>query len=170
MQTQKRDSKPWYKHFWPWYFIGMKVILITACGITAWLIVQNPMSMVVDDYYKEGRTINLQLDKVERAEQLGIAFLVDIEGRQLQIEFTDYEPEDRSSLHVVFYHPTLKQHDLDLRLPHAGDGVYRQQLPREMDGKWRIIIEPFNQQWRVTQEIRLPQTDAFEVVPDNYGI
>ncbi|RUO25687.1 hypothetical protein CWE09_02860 [Aliidiomarina minuta] len=170
MQTQDRDTKPWYKHFWPWYIIAMKVAVITACGVTAWLIYKNPASMVVDDYYREGRTINLQLEKVARAEDLGIAFLVEIDDDYIQLRFDGVEPENRSALQVNFYHPTLDDKDFELRVPHSGDGMYRQELPRSISGHWRIIVEPFNNEWRVSQNVQLPQDSAFSLVPDNYGI
>ncbi|RUO34964.1 FixH family protein [Aliidiomarina soli] len=164
------ENTPWYKHFWVWWLIGAKVAVISACFYTGWLIYHNPASMVIDDYYKEGRTINLQLTKVARAEELGIAFDVSISERQLMFRFTEYEPEQRAALHVVMYHPTLDEKDFELRVPHAGEGWYRAELPREISGHWRIIIEPFDEEWRVSDNIHLPQDENFTLTPENYGV
>lgn len=164
------ESAPWYKHFWVWWIIGAKVVVISACVYTGWLIYNNPASMVVDDYYTEGRTINLQLNKVARAEELGVAFDVSIRERSLAFRFTEHEPSQRTALHVLFHHPTLSEKDFDLRVPHSGEGWYRAELPREISGRWRLTIEPFSDEWRVSDNISLPQDDAFTLYPNNYGI
>lgn len=170
MQSTNEQSSPWYKHFWVWWIIGAKVAVISACAVTGWLIYKNPASMVIDDYYTEGRAINLQLTKVARAEELGIAFDIEITGQQMAFRFTEYEPEERAALHLQLYHPTLDHKDLDMRVPHSGDGWYRTELPHEISGNWRVIIEPFNEEWRVSDNIRLPQDGLFRLNPHNYGI
>ncbi|RAJ98917.1 FixH family protein [Aliidiomarina maris] len=170
MQAQVQDNAPWYKHFWVWWLIGAKVAVISACVATAILIYNNPTSMVVDDYYNEGRAINLQLNREARAIELGIAFEAFFNGDELAFRFTEFEPEQRTALHVVLYHPTLDAKDIDLRVPHAGDGWYRTTLPREISGHWRIIIEPYDQTWRVAHNFQLPHVDALLLEPVNYGI
>lgn len=170
MNTQNMDNSPWYKHFWVWWLIGAKVAVISACTATAILIYNNPTSMVVDDYYEEGRAINLQLTREAKAIDLGIAFNAYIEGDELAFRFTEYEPEQRTALHVVFYHPTLDAKDMDLRVPHTGDGWYRATLPREISGHWRIIIEPYDQQWRVAHNFQLPHEGTLYLEPVDYGV
>lgn len=170
MHSQVEDNSPWYKHFWVWWLIGAKVAVISACIATAILIYKNPASMVIDDYYNEGRSINLQLTREARAIELGIAFEANIRGDELAFRFTDFEPEQRTALHVVFYHPTLDAKDMDLRVPHTGDGWYRTTLPREISGNWRIIIEPLDKEWRVAHNFLLPHDEPLYLEPQNYGI
>ena len=170
MQTKQHSNSPWYKHFWVWWIIGAKVAVISACIATGILIYKNPTSMVVDDYYEEGRAINLQLTREANAIELGIAFQARFSGDELALRFTEYEPEQRAALHVVLYHPTLDAKDIDLRVPHTGDGWYRITLPREIIGNWRILIEPFDQQWRVAHNFSLPHDDVLYLEPVDYGV
>ena len=170
MQSHVEDNSPWYKHFWVWWLIGAKVAVISACIATAILIYKNPASMVIDDYYNEGRAINLQLTREARAIELGIAFEANIDGDELAFRFTDFEPEQRTALHVVFYHPTLDAKDMEMRVPHTGEGWYRTTLPREISGNWRIIIEPLDKEWRVAHNFLLPHDEPLYLEPQNYGI
>jgi len=51
--------QPWYKQFWPWFLISLPVTVMIVCGVIIYLsISQGNFSMVVDDYYKRGKTIN----------------------------------------------------------------------------------------------------------------
>ena len=52
---------PWYKQFWPWFFILVPVITLMMGGLMLYLAINTQDSLVVDDYYKEGRTINASL-------------------------------------------------------------------------------------------------------------
>lgn len=169
-KQQQQYSSLWYKNPWVWYIIFMKVAVITASMVTAWLIYQNPASMVVDEYYDEGRTINLQLAKVARAEELDLSFYVDIVGDRLEMRFRSGEPADRTALLVTFYHPTLHDMDFEVRVPHSADGIYRQRMPVAPEGHWRIDVEPFDQEWRVSQNVLLPAPDTLTLEPVNYGI
>ncbi|RUO22379.1 hypothetical protein CWE08_04145 [Aliidiomarina iranensis] len=170
MQLKNGQTVPWYKVSWVWYIIFMKCAVITACIVTVVLIVKNPISMVSDDYYTEGRTINLELNRVAEAEARNLSFYLDIEGTNLTLSFRSGEPDDQSSLLVSFYHPTTHDYDFSLRMPRSGDDNYRQQLPREISGNWRVDIEPFDRAWRVSQNIRLPAAQTITLIPENYGI
>lgn len=170
LRDAQHINTPWYKHFWVWWMIGAKVTVIAACIATGVLIYKNPASMVVDDYYEEGRTINLQLTREAKAIELGIAFEAVFRGDELALRFTEFEPEQRTALHVVLYHPTLDAKDIDMRVPHTGDGWYRATLPRDISGQWRILIEPFDQQWRVAHNFELPHQGPLLLEPVDYGV
>lgn len=170
MQLKNGEQVPWYKVSWVWYIIFMKFAVITACIVTAILIYRNPISMVVDDYYNEGRTINLQMQRVAVAEQHNISFYADIANTNLVIQFRSGEPENSGTLMVTLYHPTTHNFDVEMRLTRAADGAYRYQLPRELYGNWRVDIEPFDREWRVSQDIQLPAAERITLLPENYGI
>ncbi|MCL5255649.1 MAG: FixH family protein [Gammaproteobacteria bacterium] len=162
---------PWYKVSWVWYIIFMKFAVITACIVTAILIYRNPISMVVDDYYNEGRSINLQLTRVAIAEERNISFYANFSAtNNFELTFRSGEPNDASALIVTFFHPTTHNNDFELRMTRGADGVYRQMLPRELYGHWRVDIEPFDREWRVSQNIHLPVSNTLTILPVNYGI
>lgn len=160
------DTKPWYQHFWPWFIISMMIAVVIAIAITVSLIIKNPVSMVVDDYYNEGRAINRQLDKLNQAAVLGLAVEVSFEDTLINVAFIQGVPADKTAIRLRFYHPTLDSRDFEILVPHASQGRYRADIPHRLDGHWRLDIEPFDGQWRLSQQIELPSTKVFKVQPD----
>jgi hypothetical protein len=71
---------------------------------------------------------------------------------------------------VTLFHPTTHNFDIEMRLTRSADGAYRYQLPRELYGNWRVDIEPFDREWRVSQDIQLPTAERITLLPENYGI
>ena len=68
-------QQPWYKQFWPWFLISLPVTVMIVCGVIIYLSVsQGNFSMVVDDYYKRGKTINAIIEHVEEAQRRDISF------------------------------------------------------------------------------------------------
>ena len=63
---------PWYRQRWPWLLMIMPATAMFGGIFTWWLAANANNSMVVDDYYREGRAINQQLARDDRATQLGL--------------------------------------------------------------------------------------------------
>ncbi len=55
------DARPWYRHAWPWLLAIAPAAALIGGFVTLWLAVTTSDSLVVDDYYREGRAINQQL-------------------------------------------------------------------------------------------------------------
>lgn len=170
VQTSEPEPRPWYKFFWVWFLITLKASVIIACIVTGVIIYNNPTSMVVDDYYEEGRAINLRLEKVERAIELDIALAAEFTEDQVVVRFISGNVDNGAAIKLNFYHPTLSQRDFQLRLTRAADGAYRGMLPREISGHWRVDVTPFDQSWEVRQNIHLPAPGAIELRPVDYGV
>ena len=51
-------NRPWYKEFWPWFLIAVPIITLIMGGVLLKLAISTEDSLVVDDYYKEGKAIN----------------------------------------------------------------------------------------------------------------
>ncbi|MCO4320652.1 FixH family protein [Aliidiomarina quisquiliarum] len=165
-QMNHKNTGPWYKHFWPWYIVFMKLAVLTAIVITAVIVKKNPTSMVIDDYYNEGRAINYKLDRKERALELDIKLQANVVDGIFTLQFVSGEPAQRTALRVMFYHPTLDDRDFDLLVPHASAGIYRTEFPTGITGHWRIDIEPFDQEWRISNSINLPFSKSILIVPE----
>ncbi len=67
------DTQPWYRQFWPWFLIALPASVVVAALSTAYIANRDADDLVVQDYYKDGLAINRQLEKEERATQLGIS-------------------------------------------------------------------------------------------------
>lgn len=156
---------PWYKQFWPWFLIAIPVISIGLSINLLRLALSGQDSMVIEDYYKEGKAINMRLEKVRRAEELGIKTLLSIDGQSVLLEFTQSAPEQGTALKLFFQHPTLEENDVQLLLTRDRVGRYSAILPRPVSGKWHLTLEPFDQQWRIYQVVGLPQQQPIVFIP-----
>ena len=70
---QSDIPKVWYKQFWPWFLIIVPITSMVLSFSMMGLAFNGEDSMVIDDYYKEGRAINLKIQKFEQAKKLNIS-------------------------------------------------------------------------------------------------
>ena len=69
-------------------------------------------------------------------------------------------------LNVVFYHPTLEKRDFHLALTPDGNGHFREKFDKNITGKWKITITPFDNVWKIQDVISLPQSEFIDIIPD----
>ena len=70
---QSDIQKVWYKQFWPWFLIIVPLTSMVLSFTMMNLAFTGEDSMVIDDYYKEGRAINLKIQKLQQAQNLNIS-------------------------------------------------------------------------------------------------
>lgn len=56
----RRDDKPWYKQFWPWFIIALPLTAVIASFATLWIAVNNPDRSVLDR--SQGSVLKSQLN------------------------------------------------------------------------------------------------------------
>ncbi len=155
----------WYKEPWAWLVFILPFTAVVA-GIATFIIANtNPDTLVVGDYYKKGKAINLELSKVKLAQKLGMRFDLQLHNNQLVIKPTGIE-KVFPLLNVNFFHPTLEDKDFYLALTPDGNGYFRHHFDQEVSGKWRITISPFEGHWKIQNTISLPQANFIEIVPN----
>ena len=79
-------------------------------------------------------------------------------------------------LNVNFHHPTQEHKDFYLALTPDGNGHFRHDFSvdndiensttRNIDGKWRVTISPFENHWKIQNILYLPQAKFIEIAPD----
>lgn len=155
----------WYQEPWAWFVFILPAIAVVA-GIATYIIANHePDSLVIGDYYKKGKAINLELAKVRQAQKLGVRFSLKFADRQLVIKPTGIKAT-LPLLNVAFYHPTLEKNDFHVSLTPDGSGNFRHQFEQAITGKWRVTITPFEKHWKLQQTVHLPQTQFIDILPD----
>ncbi len=160
------DTKPWFKHFWPWFLICVPLASMFFSINYFHLAVSTENSLVVDDYYKEGRVINVRLDKVEAARQLGLKTQLAISDGSVVLTFEEGAPESGEALSLNFYHTTLAAKDFSILLSRDANGVYRGSFENDIKSKWKISLMPLDQTWKIQQTRFLPQAKPFAFLPE----
>ena len=93
------STTPWYKQFWPWFLITIPVISMILSITMLNLALNTEDSLVIDDYYKEGRGINLELTKVQEAKVQGISTRITFNNKRVSLEFNTGAPQSAQALH-----------------------------------------------------------------------
>ncbi|MEJ8568316.1 FixH family protein [Elongatibacter sediminis] len=48
MSSPSGAPRPWYREPWPWVLIAIPAITVVACGVTLWLALSRPETVVLD--------------------------------------------------------------------------------------------------------------------------
>ncbi|CAH0533491.1 hypothetical protein VST7929_01361 [Vibrio stylophorae] len=149
-------EQPWYRQFWPWVLIALPLSVVCASFFTLWLFQNNPVAMVVDDYYKKGKAINQDLSKRERALNLAIEARFWQEGTQgvLTLQSKHRLPADAINIQLV--HRTLDQQDVSFLMNKNGLQQYRIDLPEDIKGPWSIILKAHDDSWMIRHPLTFP--------------
>lgn len=163
--SEMQTPSPWHKQFWPWFLIVVPVVTLGLSVMLITLAVSTEDSLVIDDYYKKGKAINRQLDKIQKARDLGLNGELWIEDNRVKVHFTDNTPSDGSALEMKFHHATLESKDFSLMLVQDGAGDYVGEAAVLIEGHWRLTLTPFHKQWKIQQSVALPQEAAILFTP-----
>ena len=162
---------PWYKEPWAWFVVI--ILTVSVCwGIFQLTVAfRNADSVVIDDYYKNGRAINEDLTRDQNAQQLDIkAKLVidDVTGEVkvlLSGKMDKYPPKLRLSL----LSPVFALKDSVISLNRTLLGYYIGQLEEQVSGSYYIQLETldkfipevgYESGWRLIQKTTLTQGEV----------
>jgi hypothetical protein len=165
MLPDSHASVPWYRQFWPWVLIMLPMSVVVASMITLYLAIENPFSVVVDDYYKRGLAINQDLAREHRAQEQGIELDMQLAAHsaQLHVHYVSTKGEIPKQLKVQFIHPTLKQRDQTVLMVRTGDRDYSGKIGELVGKQWDLVVEPDDGQWRISTRVSTPWTGALRV-------
>ena len=151
-------ARPWYRYAWPWLLAIAPAAALIGGLVTLWLAVTTSDSLVVDDYYREGRAINQQLARDRLAGSLGLHGELRFEPQSaagnppvitLQLAAargSAWPPE----LGLRIVHATIASRDRKYRLEHVGNGRYRAAgSAPQAAGHWLVQIEDAGRTWRL---------------------
>lgn len=144
---------PWYRQRWPWLLMIAPAVAFVGGIFTFYLAATTSDALVVDDYYRQGKAINLVLDRDRRAAELGLtATLASAADGALTIRLqstSDAPLPSQLSLRIV--HATRAELDRQAVLPGTSErGLYRRaDLALPADGRWNVQIESPDRSWRL---------------------
>lgn len=152
-----RDNKPWYKQAWPWFIISIPATSVVLGLNLLYLASTTNNSLVVDDYYKQGKAINQRIERDHHANQLGLSAFINgsEEGILLQLEKDVVDAGSPfvwpDTLSMRWIHVTQAHRDGATLLQHIGQGRYlAQSVHLPVDGRWRVHVQPAVESQRVS--------------------
>ncbi len=157
---------PWYKNFWPWFLIFFPLVAIIGCISLFITAIGNGPDMVVDDYYKKGKAINLELTKFEKAKALYLHGELNVTNDRVSFKFTKGDSSNVHVLKLSFYHRTIKAHDFTATLTPNANQEFTALLNEYTQGAYSVFIEPIDGSWKMKENITLPTEQTVLVTPN----
>lgn len=157
-------SQPWYRQFWPWFIIALPTAAVIGSISTAIIASKDGVNLVAEDYYKQGKEINQDLSKFDRADALNIHIALEVNGNELTSPLSGDIPAGQA-LYLSLFHPTLAGMDSEHMVTADGNGVYRLLLDKPLTGKWHVRVDAFNHEWRLQETVQLPTKAPVELDP-----
>jgi hypothetical protein len=122
-------------------------------------------SLVIDDYYKQGKAINNKLEKIKTAKALNLRTEITFLDERIELRFLSQDPEQGAALTLEFYHSTQSERDFTINLTQRADGTYQAPIEQTLSGKWRLSLHPFHNGWKIQQDVALPQSAPVLFIP-----
>lgn len=169
--ADNEDTKPWYRQFWPWFLIVLPGTVVVAALYTVYIAFKHADSVVVDDYYQEGRAINVSLALDDRARELDLSATLTVDrisGEVLVAVQGDTEPPETMTLYL--FHPANAALDQALTLRGSGNGRYRGDLDSAPATRYHLRLQPRDSpQWRLDGQLDFREGEQVTLVPFGGG-
>ena len=148
--ANKAGPIPWYREPWPWLLMAGPAIVVVAGFVTLALAIQSSDGLVADDYYKQGKAINMTLTRDAQARALGYRAQLNLNANgQVALRFDDALPA-ASALKLTLHHPTRAGFDREILLRRVADNSYTAAMPPIDASRWSMTLEDEARTWRLT--------------------
>ncbi len=170
--SKQEKSKAWYKEPWPWLLMAGPAIVVVA-GLTTFYIAQkNAADLVSDDYYKDGKHIDIQLHRDEEAlkRHIEAQVLVSPDNNAAKVLVSgDFDP--KAPLNLVLMHPAKSANDQTVKLQPdvaaSGDKATYSAVfkPLPHANHWYVRLEDAAGKWRVENTWVMSQGNVVSLKP-----
>lgn len=160
------DPKPWYRQFWPWFIMALPATAVIASLTTLVIAVRHQDSLVRDDWYQEGKSINLDMARDRKAATDHIS--ADLRFDSLTGDVSAAVSRTPSgtlpdTLTLTLSHVTLAERDQTVQLKRQKDGHYQGMLGRALQGDFDVELA--SPEWRLESSDRFPRA-ALQLKPN----
>ncbi|EOD80661.1 putative CcoH protein [Grimontia indica] len=155
--------KPWYKQFWPWFLIALPGSVVVASLFTFALFSKNQVSLVAEDYYKEGKGINIDISRLKKADELAISAFLSAQNDTAIFTLDKGELTQYPTLKITFQHRTLADRDIEQMVNADASGRYRLALSEPLTGPWYVEVNAFDGTWALNGRANFPSEDPVEL-------
>ncbi|WP_299732986.1 FixH family protein [uncultured Endozoicomonas sp.] len=173
MTDLKEPFTPWYREPWAWYIVGILLVTFVWGSFQVYTAFTHKDSVVIDDYYKNGKSINQDMTRIHNASDLhieGILTIDDLIG-EVRVKLTGDTEQWPGQLSMSFLSPVFKDKDKRILLNRSfgagsdtGTHVYVGQLKALVSGRYYLQLETLDELipevgyetgWKITQEARV---------------
>lgn len=175
--TQTSDNGPAYRQLWFWFIMSPLIVVICASLTFAGISVFYADDRVVDNYYKQGRTINQSFAQEARARELEV--LAEVRFDQTTGEVVVNLSKDGpmpEELHLMVGHPVNADQDQHIVLQPLRAGYYRGDLTTAFSHRRYLTLLPEYEgdnlrsaEWLLRGEIQFELSQQAHLTPTERG-
>lgn len=147
-------EKAWYRHPFLWLAILLPASAVVAGLITLYIAIVNADDPVVDEWYKEGKSINRSAEQEQLAQRLGIGLELSQVGAGVQARLLAATAIPMPArITVALRHPTLADRDVVIELVNLDGNHYRGDGVLPDDGRRNVTVTSQGSHWRLYQTV-----------------
>jgi hypothetical protein len=158
---------PWYREPMVWLVIALPLTAVIGGFVTLALAIKSDDGLVVDDYYRRGKEINLVLERDRAAQAHGLRGRANFDAERRVIRITLAARDAQvlpAQIELDLWHATRRGVDRQLRLVRQVDGVYVAPLsPQLAQGHWYVQLSADD--WRLLGSVFVPGAAEIDVWP-----
>ncbi|MDP0588465.1 MAG: FixH family protein [Candidatus Endonucleobacter bathymodioli] len=138
---------PWHAEPWAWFIVGIMMFSVSWGTFEVYLAFHNADSVVVDDYYKNGKAINADLTRDQNAQQqtIGATLVIDDLTGEVHVFLTSVSEDHPTQLKLSLLSPVFSSKDKVITLNRSISGDYIGQLQEQATGDYYVQLETFDQ-------------------------
>lgn len=159
--SSHQTSTPWYKIPIVWLMIALPASSVVLGAALLIIAVKNADDVVADDWYKQGRTINRNLDNEAVAQRFGLAVTFELHSDKTHAQLSAKTPIAwPEQLQLALRHPAFAKEDKVLALAHQGEGHYIGEAIHYNGHDAIVTITPIDNYWRLQHRVSLSSGKA----------
>jgi hypothetical protein len=164
-QTTINQPVPGYKQGWPWFLFGLPAISVVV-GITLYSFANfwSVNSIVAGDYSKDGKGVELLVDRQKHAQSLGLSAHATVRGDVVSVRLSAAQEKDLpTAVRLSIFHPTQDKYDQLVLLQKEQDGTYSGSIKSLHTSRWQFQLEDESRAWRMIGSAYIPAETEMEV-------
>ena len=159
MQTM--ESIPWYRVSTVWLIFGIPTVAVVVGFVMLGFAIVSYDGLVVDDYYRRGKEINLDLARDRLALEQGRSASLIVAQHELRVDLRSRVASSPTRIDAQLLHATRQGHDRNLLLERDTDGVYRAALADLSPGRYDVQLSA--EGWRLLGSLAVPGDTRIEL-------
>jgi hypothetical protein len=161
------EKRHWYREPWVWLLIALPASAVIGGMVTIYLAIVSSDGLVEDDYYKRGKTINLELarDQVAAHQELQAIVGINSQTGQVTVRLESRDQLFPERVSFLLLHPTRAGKDQRIELEPDVKGVYIGTARPVEAASWHVQLETGD--WRLSGRMQLPGQATLRLVPQN---
>lgn len=157
-------ARPWYREAMVWMVIAIPLTSVFTGFTLLYLAETTKDGMVVDDYYRKGKEINMLLARDQAAARYGLRADLRLDGaaQQVRVALRAAHAPLPVVVRLRWLHATRAGFDRTQEFTLAA-GAYQAPIPELVPGHWYLQLEADD--WRLQGSMRLPGDARVELLP-----